>query len=124
MSVIDQLKAERERQHLSIGKLADRIGVSAASLGSWERGDRRPVIQQVERWAAALGFRPALTPTDATVIDFADLTEAIDTLNDLRDYSATFADVVAGLRLLHAEQAKGAAQLSYWARHGHTAVPA
>lgn len=75
------LRAERERQGLSIAALAQRLEISPATLGSHERSGvgarngRRPTVEAVQRHAAALGLRLALVdadgPTDLTALSAA-----------------------------------------------------
>jgi transcriptional regulator with XRE-family HTH domain len=79
--IMIQLRAERERQGLSIAALAQRLGVSPATLGSHERSGlgarngRRPTVEAVQHHAAGLGLRLVLIdadgPTDITALSAA-----------------------------------------------------
>lgn len=57
---------EMERQKLSQGELARRMGVARPSVTQYLNGSRSPGMDVVERFYAALGFQPRLTAEPAT----------------------------------------------------------
>ncbi|CAN5893971.1 hypothetical protein BH23PLA1_BH23PLA1_30880 [soil metagenome] len=59
-SLMEQLRAERQRQRLSLADLADRTGIDRAALHRLETGqNRNPTLATVDRYALALGKRYA-----------------------------------------------------------------
>ena len=52
--IVAALKAERERQQLSMNALAERAGLSQQMVSYVERGLRRPTLDTVVRMAIAL----------------------------------------------------------------------
>ena len=55
--VVRELHEERERQKLSIKRLAARAGLSRTGLGHVEKGQRSPSLLNCLRIADALGLR-------------------------------------------------------------------
>lgn len=54
-----RLRAERERQDLTVQWVADRVGVRKQSVSEWETGKSRPGPQAVRKWVKALGVPEA-----------------------------------------------------------------
>ncbi|WP_368156988.1 helix-turn-helix transcriptional regulator [Collinsella aerofaciens] len=52
------IKEIRKKLHLSQSELADTVGVSMRTVGSWERGESFPNAEQVWNCALALGCSP------------------------------------------------------------------
>ncbi|MGE4163840.1 MAG: helix-turn-helix transcriptional regulator [Vicinamibacterales bacterium] len=52
----------RTGKPLSIEALAERFNVSGVTVGRWERGERMPGLEQIERLAAELGTGVELAP--------------------------------------------------------------
>lgn len=57
-SVELQIKQLRKKSHISQTELANSIGVSLRTVGSWERGESLPNAEQVWNCAVALGCSP------------------------------------------------------------------
>ena len=55
------LRAERERQRLSMEELAKRLGVSADYISKHESGGAVMTVPMLLRWMAELGIKLALT---------------------------------------------------------------
>lgn len=53
-----QIKQLRKKSHISQTELANSIGVSLRTVGSWERGESLPNAEQVWNCATALGCSP------------------------------------------------------------------
>ena len=53
-----QIKQLRKKSHISQTELANSIGVSLRTVGSWERGESLPNAEQVWNCAVALGCSP------------------------------------------------------------------
>lgn len=59
--ILDALKAERERRHLTLQELAEKIDRSTyQSIWQWESGTSDPTLSSLRDWAAGLGFTVAL----------------------------------------------------------------
>lgn len=56
-TVIERLKAERMKQNMSYGELAQRTGLHRTALSLIERGERHPSLVNVLRIAEALGVK-------------------------------------------------------------------
>lgn len=52
------IKALRNKLHISQTDLADAVGVSLRTVGSWERGNSVPNAEQIWNCAVALGCTP------------------------------------------------------------------
>lgn len=52
------IKALRNKLHISQTELADAVGVSLRTVGSWERGNSVPNSEQIWNCAVALGCTP------------------------------------------------------------------
>jgi len=50
-----KLLEHRESKEISREELAKKIGISVISIGRYERGERRPTVDILPRYAAALG---------------------------------------------------------------------
>ncbi len=53
-----QLKMYRKQAKMSQAELAAMLGVSARTVGAWERGENQPDADQIWRCAEALGLSP------------------------------------------------------------------
>lgn len=53
-----QLKMYRKQAKMSQAELAAMLGVSARTVGAWERGENQPDADQILRCAEALGLSP------------------------------------------------------------------
>lgn len=56
------LRDRRRARGFSLRFVAPRVGVSAAGIGMWERGDRHPSLLSVYAYAAVFGAQPVLRP--------------------------------------------------------------
>jgi transcriptional regulator with XRE-family HTH domain len=63
--LVTQLRAARKLRHLSAPAVALKLGVSNATIYSWELGDREPPAAQLVCWAAALGYVVQIVPAAA-----------------------------------------------------------
>ena len=75
------LKRMRKEMHLSQTELANSVGVSLSTVGSWERGESYPNSEQLWNCAVALGCTPndllgwevkeaePLTPEESQLLD-------------------------------------------------------
>lgn len=61
--ICQELRRLRQQQGHSLAVVANRIGVTPTRLGCWERGNHRPTLDEVDRWASALGWELDLMPT-------------------------------------------------------------
>ncbi len=60
--VISRLKAERERQGLSLADIQDRTGIARASISTIENSESpNPTIKTLQRYALALGLKLELS---------------------------------------------------------------
>ena len=55
MNIADLIRTRRASLNLSQAALADAIGTTQGRVGDWERGDRKPGIEWLEKLAAVLG---------------------------------------------------------------------
>lgn len=55
MNIGERMKQIREEKGLTQNEVAQRAGVTAASLSRWENEEREPTFQNVQRIAQALG---------------------------------------------------------------------
>lgn len=62
--LIKSLMAERKAQGISRVELARILGVSPASIGMWERGDRDTPLSKLRTWMDALKVTVALVPKE------------------------------------------------------------
>lgn len=53
-----KLRSLREAQGLSVGVLAEMVGVSRVTIWNWEKGDRRPSARMIPSLAKALQIMP------------------------------------------------------------------
>ena len=53
-----KLRSLREAQGLSVGVLAEMVGVSRVTIWNWEKGDRRPSARMIPSLAKALQVMP------------------------------------------------------------------
>lgn len=61
------LRAERERQGLSQGKVAELAGTSRETINLYENGKVSPTLAFLRRWADALNV--TLTPASSTLAE-------------------------------------------------------
>lgn len=65
-AVLQQLKAAREEQGLSLAELSERTGMDRSALSKLETGQRpNPTIETLVRYAEAVGKRLVVSLTDA-----------------------------------------------------------
>lgn len=62
-----ELRRLRNAAGLSLERFAQRYGVPAVRMGSWERGDRMPTLSAFDKVAGVFGRRLALVPADLDV---------------------------------------------------------
>ena len=55
MNIEERLRQYRKEKRLTQKQVAERAGVTEASVSRWENGERNPDFQDVERIADALG---------------------------------------------------------------------
>ncbi len=65
-SLIGNLEARRTTLGWSLKELSDHCGIDETFLGDWEHGLGSPRFDEIEHWAAALGMRLELVPTQGT----------------------------------------------------------
>jgi len=65
-SLIGDLEARRHTLGWSLTELSDHCGIDGTFLGDCERGLSAPRVDEVEHWAAALGLKLELVPTEGT----------------------------------------------------------
>lgn len=58
MTIGEKIKEIRLNRGLKQSDLAEKSGLSRVAIGNYERNDRTPGTEQVERLAAALGVSP------------------------------------------------------------------
>lgn len=56
MTTLDNLIAERKRQKLTQGFIAEQLGVTQGCLSHWESGEREITLADAERYAGVLGM--------------------------------------------------------------------
>ena len=64
--LIAVLREERRTQGISQSRLALRIGVHNAQVCQWEKGERRPMLDNFVAFANALGFELELVRKGTT----------------------------------------------------------
>lgn len=62
--ICQELRTIRQKQGHSLADIASRIGITMTRLGCWERGNHRPTLDEVDRWAQALGYELELLPVE------------------------------------------------------------
>ena len=85
MDVATLLRDTRRRAGLSQRELARRAGTSAAAVCLYERGDRRPRVDTLERLLAAGGATLSLDALVGPVIDLVARGEDLVAVLDLAD---------------------------------------
>jgi DNA-binding phage protein len=66
---LSALRAERERQGLSLSDVSDRSGIDRATLAKLETGKNpNPTFETLSRYAGALGIRLELVLVEASVV--------------------------------------------------------
>ena len=60
MQFREQLKKKRKELEMTQQQIADRLGVTSASISSWENGSRNPSYEMLGRWAGLLGYSVCL----------------------------------------------------------------
>jgi transcriptional regulator with XRE-family HTH domain len=74
--VIQQLVAERHRQHMSASALARELHTRASAVSEWESGVVSPTLRMLERWAQVLGLVVAAAESPTRMPAFARLEPA------------------------------------------------
>lgn len=64
--LVEELVKTRLRREVPTREIAARLGVRTTTVNNYELGLRQPTPQRLEQWAAALGLRITLTPTNPT----------------------------------------------------------
>lgn len=54
--IAQRLRSERERQRLSQGELARRLGVASNTVSRWETGTYKPKLEDLDKVARELGL--------------------------------------------------------------------
>lgn len=62
--LISELKARRQALGWSLSELSDRCAIDEQILHDWERGAGSPRLDAADRWAAALGLKLTLAPSE------------------------------------------------------------
>ena len=76
------IRAKRRSKEMSQEKLADRLGISRATLANIETGRQRILTHQLYAFGDVLGMEPSeLLPVRPTVANVAGLTFSQDDLN-------------------------------------------
>lgn len=92
MTFAETLKKIRTQQGFSQQSLAKKAGVSQTAVYNWERGERKPKLEQLRRIAAALNVTIGELNPDWNIISVdelsSDLTSglSLDELGLLQDY--------------------------------------
>jgi transcriptional regulator with XRE-family HTH domain len=60
--VLVQLRQLRQATGLSLLKLEEKHGITAGVVGSWERGDRRPTVDALQRVLDVYGYDLVAVP--------------------------------------------------------------
>lgn len=76
--IISRLRTERQKRGYSLAVLAEKMDVSPAALGAWERGQRRPTLPQANYWASFLDLQVALIPADEPAVDIGVVVSIIE----------------------------------------------
>lgn len=58
MTIGDRIKAAREKAQMTQSELGNRIGVSGVAIMRYEKNQRQPRLEQLQRIADALGIQP------------------------------------------------------------------
>lgn len=61
--VIEKLKAARSARGWSAKRVGEVLGVTPQAVANWERGDREPGWDVVQKWAAVLGVEVRILVT-------------------------------------------------------------
>lgn len=70
--LLEQLAGERQTRGLTQAATGARIGFSRRTISHWESGTRQPTLDDVEMYAAALGFRLTAVPLEQPADDTDD----------------------------------------------------
>lgn len=62
--LITELKARRQTLALPPSEVAVRSGIDETLFSGWEQGEASPSLDGLQQWAAALGLKLSLMPTD------------------------------------------------------------
>ena len=87
--VITQMRELRNAAGLSLQQLERQHGMKAMSVGSWERGDRHPPVEQIQRLLDIYGYDLVAVPKARrvngrpTIRTAADITLALRTTSDM-----------------------------------------
>ena len=70
--IYNKLRQLREAAELTLPAAAEQMKVSAAALGSWERGDRRPSLARVDEILHHFGYELRVVAIGAVLLDPAE----------------------------------------------------
>ena len=63
--LMQQLRARRERQGLSLSEVSERVGIDKGNLSRLEQGKGNPTLSTITRVASALSAKLAVVPDEA-----------------------------------------------------------
>lgn len=55
---IQRLQLERNKQNLSLRKLAEELDITYATINNWENGKTSPTVTNYLQWCEALNLKP------------------------------------------------------------------
>jgi transcriptional regulator with XRE-family HTH domain len=62
-------QALRKKAKLTQAQLADKVGVEQPTIGRWEKGERKPDLEDLDKLAVALGVHPGELFADTELSD-------------------------------------------------------
>ena len=67
MTIGQRIKDARKKAGMTQAELASKLDIPPQSIGQWERGERRPKLETLDRIAAALGVESFYLQTGSTL---------------------------------------------------------
>lgn len=66
--IYDLLRQLRNTTGLSLEQAAEKFGIAAVVIGSYERGDRHPTVDKLNRLLGCYGYEIAAVPLGAVIV--------------------------------------------------------